>query len=193
MMLCIAFRYVESNNFQIWRPQYLGLILVIYQREILAALCGTHLKGQGLKMTVSVTCDITPHHFRLFAFVPTRDFDVGYIGPQYKITNSTSNHDLLPTYTYVYVYIYSITYMYHIYTDIHKIYVLYLNTKEIGSFEIWVVNIITITNNCTKLTHLCMCLEIQFHSLSVLKNTHGERWISRKSWRISLWGPLSLS
>lgn len=121
MMLCIAFSYVESNNFQIWRPQYLGLILVIQlRREILAALCGTHQKGQGLKMTVSVTCDITPHHFRLFAFVPTRDFDVGYIGPQYKITNSTSNHDLLPTYIYVYVYIYSITYMYHIYTEFTK-------------------------------------------------------------------------
>lgn len=60
--------------------------------------------------------------------------------------------------------------MYYIYTDIHKIYVLYPNTKEIGN-----CNLSGKHYPSTKLTHLSMWLEIQFQSLSVLKNTHGER------------------
>lgn len=98
---------VSNNNFQIWRPQCLGLILVIYlMRETLKFLCGPIKRGQEAWSWQCLLHVTLPHTIFGYLFLPTRDIDMLALGPQYKITNSSSNHDLCQHTFMIYVSIY---------------------------------------------------------------------------------------
>jgi len=46
------------------------------ERNFLRFFVRAHSKGQALKLTVPITCDITPHAIFGYLLLPTRDIDV---------------------------------------------------------------------------------------------------------------------
>jgi len=124
-ILISSYVYEWFSNFQIWRQQYLDLMLVIYlMRETFCGFLWGSIQRVKLwswqcqlhvtlpHMPFSVICSCQPVILMLS------------IGPQYKITNSWSNHMIFGNIHLCIhlISIYLVAYLYtNMYTDNHKV------------------------------------------------------------------------